>query len=161
MTLKELTAVFTIYANNFKVLHWGAIGRSFDVIHNQSEKYYNMLSEDLDKIAEMALRLNEAPAVHFETTKILAEFEDRQFFIFETYKDCNFEDFTKISTVMLQDIVICLIEVLHNDDYFDFSDSDKVINTGIKAELEGLVNKYDLEARYLSARRFANDKGSE
>lgn len=153
MTFKELTAVFTIYANNFKILHWGAIGRGFDIIHEQSEKYYNMLSEDLDKVAEMALRMNETPAAHFETTGILADFEGREFFIFETYKNCDFDDFTKISTVMLQDITICLIEVLHNE-CFDTSDNNNLINIGIKAELEGLVNKYDLEARYLSARRF-------
>ena len=153
MNFKILTALFTVYANNFKVLHWGAIGKQFDKIHEISEKYYNLLSEDLDVIAEMALRMNIHPTVFFEAVKTLADVEGKEFFIFETYEDINYVDFTKISTVMLQDIVICLTEMLKLD-YFDTEDPDTALNVGIKAELEGLINKYDLEARYLSSRRF-------
>ena len=153
MNFKILTALFTIYANNFKVLHWGAMGKQFDKIHEISEKYYNMISEDLDVVAEMALRMNIHPTVFFEAVKILADVDGKEFFIFETYEDIDYVDFTKISTVMLQDIVTCLTEMLQLD-YFNSEDSDNAINIGIKAELEGLINKYDLEARYLSSRRF-------
>lgn len=153
MNFRILTALFTIYANNFKVLHWGAIGKQFDRIHEISEKYYNMISEDLDVIAEMALRMNIHPTVFFEAVKVLADVEGKEFFIFETYEDIDYVDFAKISTVMLQDIVMCLSEMLQLD-CFNSEDSDTAINVGIKAELEGLINKYDLEARYLSSRRF-------
>ena len=112
-----------------------------------------MLSEDLDVIAEMALRMNIHPTVFFEAVKVLADVEGKEFFIFETYEDIDYVDFTKISTTMLQDIVICLTEMLKSD-YFDTEDFDTAINVGVKAELEGLINKYDLEARYLSSRRF-------
>ena len=147
MTFKELTALFTVYSNNFKVMHWGSIGPKFDRIHNLSQEYYDMTSDDLDVLAEMGLRIGQKPATIMESTKILAEVEEHKFFVFDSFSDCDYECFVKTANIMLSDICKCLELVLASEEMKDPS------NVGIKASLEGLHDKYDLQARYLNARR--------
>lgn len=153
MNFKVLTAMFNVYADNFRVIHWGAKGKQFDRIHNISQKYYNMISEDVDVLAEMALRVNQEPCIFINTLKTLSDYEERKFFIFEEFQDSDYDSFIRIATTMLQDIVLSLSDILDTDLFKGDSDETR-INVGIKSEIEGLISKYDLEARYLCARRF-------
>lgn len=153
MNFKVLIAMFNVYADNFRVIHWGAKGKQFDRIHSISQKYYDMISEDIDVLAEMALRVDEEPCIFLNTLEVLSKYEGRKFFIFEKFQDSDYDSFIKISTTMLQDIVLSLVEILDTDLFKGDSDEARV-NVGIKSEIEGLISKYDLEARYLCARRF-------
>ena len=148
MDFRKLTAVFTVYSNAFKVMHWGAIGNKFDRIHKLCEEYYDMVGTDLDALAEMGIRLGQKPATLAESIDILHGLEGHEFIIIQSFEDINYERFVKLANVMLNDILWCIATELQTDDM------KNIVNVGIKSSLEAMYEKYDLQARYLNARRF-------
>lgn len=145
-TFTGITALFTVYSNNFKAMHWFACGKSFDRIHKLTESYYDMTADDLDVLAEMAMRINQRPATISKAVSILESYEGRNFMIMSD-GDVDYVSFHKMSDIMLKDICWA-IEQLLADDILQVPS-----NVGIKATLEGLHDKYDIQCRYLNARR--------
>ena len=47
-----------------------------------------------------------------------------------------------------------IVYIAFDTDLFKGDSDEARVNVGIKSEIEGLISKYDLEARYLCARRF-------
>ena len=151
MSFTEITAVFTQYANNFRILHWCAVGKKFDRIHNTAKEYYEMIGDDLDVLAEMGMRVNQSPSTMYKAASILSNISDHNFLVIENCDLVDFEKFCKMTNLMLMDICYSIESVLSSDIMKDPR------NVGIRATLEGIHDKYDLQARYLNARRFADD----
>lgn len=149
MNLREFSAVLTVYAHNFHVLHWGATGRKFDRIHNLADEYYQMITGDIDVVAEQAMRLGQNPGGYLENVKII-EASNSNFLCLD-YEEVNFEEFAKYTDAMLDHILLCLRELLASEA------AQALENVGIKATLEGLYDKYDLQKRYLNKRRMSDD----
>lgn len=57
--LSELAALMNLFKNDLLFLHHHAKGDKFDTIHEVTDKLYHKASEDLDTLAELALRWNE------------------------------------------------------------------------------------------------------
>lgn len=151
MIFTEATAIFTLYSNNFKVIHWAACGKKFDRIHKLAEEYYVMINDDLDVLAEMGIRVNQNPAVMIKCTDIISNIDYHDFLVIEEYDNIDYNKFCTMSNIMLKDICFCIESLLENDEV------KKPSNIGIKASLEGLHDKYDLQARYLNASRSIDD----
>jgi len=45
-----------IAANNMKYVHWNAVGKQFDRIHNMASDYYDKLADEMDFFAELCLQ---------------------------------------------------------------------------------------------------------
>lgn len=145
MTLRQLCAVFTVYSHNFHILHWGATGHRFDTIHKLADDYYKMMTDDIDVIAEQALRLGQNPGGYCENTKILDDCKAS--FLCLDYEEVNYEEFCRYTDAMLEHVLLSIQAVLDTPEIKDPR------NVGIKATIEGLHDKYDLHLRYLNKRR--------
>lgn len=150
MDFKIFTAVMQLHESNFRMLHWGAKGKKFSRIHQRAEEYAEMIGKDLDAIAEMGLRMDQKPASFIESTKLLTDFQDHSFFAADSFKDISYDDFINTTDNILGDILYCIEELLKSEPIQDIK------NVGIKADLEGLHGKYDLEKRYINARSCEN-----
>jgi len=146
MNLITLNSVFTLYERNFRMLHWLAKGKKFDRIHKLSEDYAEMVHGDIDVTAEMALRLNLCPSNLAEVLKDVEDNDIKHIYI-ECGSNIDYEEFVKYSEIMLGNILKIVGAVRNSEEM------QEDINMGIKAELEAMFNKYDLQARYLNARR--------
>lgn len=149
MDFTTFSAVLTIYHHNFKVLHWGAGGKKFDRVHSLSQDYADMCLADLDIIAEMGLRNGQPPVSMGNIIETLKE-SDGNFMILD-YKTYNYKEFCVATTKMLSNILDCIATLRNSDEM----QSDA--NMGIKASLEAMYDKYDLQARYLNARRMSDE----
>ena len=148
MTFKELTAVFALEAHNFKVLHWMAKGKQFDRIHVKlASDYYDMVSDDLDVIAEYGMRLKEGVPNYADVITLLKDTDCCDYEIIEG-NDVDYETFVAKADKILGDIIKSIICVYKREDI-----QNEPINVGIKSGLEGLIDKYDLQYRYLNERR--------
>lgn len=147
MTFKELTAVFVFEAHNFKVLHWMAKGKQFDRVHTKlSSDYYDMVSADADVVAEYGLRLDETVPSYPDVLSILKD-SDIQFEVVEGSDFIDYETFVEKTNHILGCILKSLFAVYENEEV------KKIENVGIKSGIEGLIDKYDLEMRFLNKRR--------
>ena len=145
MILKTFLSVLLVYRHNFQVLHWMACGESFLTIHEQAKTYYDMLSDDIDVVAEMILRTSDEIVNYKEALDLIDEFEHD--FLLMTGKDlCDMSAFVTYSTKMFNDLKNCVEMVLDTDAI----ESDHSV--GIKSVLEGMHDKYDLQARYIIKR---------
>lgn len=148
MNFKELTAVFAFEAHNFKVLHWMAKGKQFDKIHVKlASDYYNMVSDDLDVVAELGMRLDEGVPNYSEVISLLSETDCCEYELIEA-NDVDYETFVNKTDRILHDIIKSIICVYKRDDI-----QNNPVNVGIKSSLESLIEKYDLQYRYINKRR--------
>lgn len=147
---KVLLSGMILYRHNFRVLHWNAKGEKFDRIHQLADEYSEMLHGDIDTVAEMLMRLSQDPPSYDEVVEILRNDTDIDFKIIDGKAFYDYEEFSKLSNSMLNDILVSISNVLGTEEIAEFN------NVGIKAELEGLYNKYDLQYRYLNKRREDN-----
>lgn len=146
MTLKELLSVFVVYSHNFKVLHWQAIGNRFDTIHSIANNYYEMLSADVDKIAEMGARFG-LDSVGFSEAIEILDTLDGDYLVLKADKKIDYSEFVSATDSMLQQILLCLESVHETKELQD------IHNMGIKSDIEAMHASYDLQYRYLNARR--------
>lgn len=146
MNLKELLAVFVVYSHNFKVLHWQAIGNKFDRIHKIAEEYYGMTSSDTDKIAEMGARLGFDSVGFSEAIEILDSLEG-DYLVLKADKKYEYPEFVIVADAMLKQLLSCLENVHESEELQD------IHNMGIKSDIEAMHSTYDLQYRYLNARR--------
>lgn len=146
MDFGTFSAVLTVYRHNFKILHWGASGKKFDRIHKLADEYADMVTADLDVVAEMALRNGQTPCSMNNAIEILHNV-DGNFLVMDFDNAIGYEEFCTNTSAMLASILNCINE-LHESELVN-----KPINMGIKSDLEAMFAKYDLQARYLNARR--------
>lgn len=150
MTLRDLLAIFIIYGHNFKVLHWQANGQRFDRVHKLANEYYDYLADDADDIAEMAARVGQNSLGYIEAVETLKNL-DGKFVVVESDKLYNFSQFVDITNAMLDGILKSIAAVHDTEEMSDIK------NIGIRSELEGIYNKYDLQMRYLNKRRLMDE----
>ena len=56
--LKNLFMILVNYHFRMKMIHWNAIGKNFNSIHNDSEECATMLNEFIDEVAEIIKCMN-------------------------------------------------------------------------------------------------------
>ena len=149
MDLKTFLSVLLVYRSNFHVLHWMAKGKNFFKIHDKASEYYDKILNDVDVVAEMILRRSDSIVNYEEALEIIKNNEDHEFLMVSGNRTYESDDFKEYATKMFNDILTCIEELLETDYIKDLK------NVGIKATLEGMHDKYDLEANYL-LKRFAD-----
>lgn len=154
MELRVFLAVLLLYENNFRLLHWKAKGPYFKIMHEQADELYNKIHQDIDRIAEMTMRMGQNPPDQMEGTKLLIDYEGHEFKAISSSDDFEFEEFCSNVDRLLNDIIYCIEELLENSE-----EIKSVKNIGIKSYLEGMHDSYDLQVRYLNARQMG--KSSE
>ena len=140
--LRSLFILLTVSEANFRMLHWMAEGRKFREMHADADSFRSMVSDDIDAVAEMILRnTDEIPSLRIISNNLQTIIDTRGETIqYEKYLAyCN-----KILTGNLDAIEACL----KTDEI-----ANEIKNVGIKASLEAMYDKYDLQARYLMKRR--------
>lgn len=142
MNLRTFLSVLTVYHTNFKVLHWMAEGKSFFIIHEKADDYSKYILDDIDVVGEMCLRSNEGIVNYTEALKIIEDDENHEFLLINSNESYDVEKFKKNASKMFNDILSCIKEIL----------DEGVENIGIKASLESMYDKYDLEVNYLLKR---------
>ena len=145
MKLKLLDAVLRLYEQNFRNLHWNSVGLEFNDSHkNITTEYYEMVSEDVDAVAEILCMFNVNPANYIEAYDMISKSESK-FLIVDSNKKYTKAEIVDLSETMLKDIcelVAAIITQIQNP-----------LDAGIKSEFESMLFKYSKEARYLNARR--------
>ena len=145
MKLKLLDAVLRLYEQNFRNLHWNSVGLEFNDSHkNITTEYYEMVSEDVDAVAEILCMFNVNPANYIEAYDMISKSESK-FLIVDSSKKYTKAEIVDLSETMLKDIcelVAAIITQIQNP-----------LDAGIKSEFESMLFKYSKEARYLNARR--------
>lgn len=151
--LKILLAVLQLYRSNFQNLHWNAAGNEFDKMHNDiTGSYKDLCDQNVDIVAEMLTRLGVNPANYKETLDIITS-SDKDYLLIDSTVLYEKLDIVKFADIMLQDILKEIEMTLSTPEI-----KDNISNVGIKAELEGIHNTFDLQYRYLNRRR--STKGS-
>ena len=146
MDLKTFLSVLLVYRSNFHVVHWMAEGKNFFMIHSKSSEYYDQLLDDADKVAEMLLRHEDSIVNYEDALEIIKSDEHHEFFLAPANEKYDVEKFQAVSRRMFNDILVCIEELLETDDIKNPK------NVGIKASLESMHDKYDLEMNYLLKR---------
>lgn len=144
VNLNKLLTMMIISEANFRTIHWMVAGMKFNEMHLGADDFRKMVADDIDVVAEMILRRTDS----IPTLKNVCGNER---LIYDP--EGNYIDFPKylslVSTI-LNGIKNAIGECLADPEI-----TENPENVGIKAELEGLYNKYDLQANYLIKRRFA------
>ena len=148
MKLKLLLSVLILYRSNFHNLHWNSKGKSFDRIHVQiTDDYMGLMDKYIDIVGEMITRLGDNPPNLLEAIHIIEE-SDKNIFVVHSDDLYDLEDVIKCSDIMLRDVI-----ELIKDAYEEPEIQDEFSNVGIKASLEGMVDEFDIQYRYLNKRR--------
>lgn len=71
--LSELAALMNLFKNDLLFLHHHAKGDKFDTIHEVTDNLYHKAVDDLDTLAEMALRWNEEVGNFSDTSSVYYE----------------------------------------------------------------------------------------
>lgn len=143
-SLQKLQALLTTHADNFRILHWKACGHNFDSAHKIAENYYEMLSNDIDDVAEIMIRYDINPLNMISCVKLSLEYNT----IKDTVKPSN--NYDKYDIVEISDSILEELCSIIKDTIQDFQDEDSI---GVKSYLESLFEKYDKEYRYINRRR--------
>ena len=145
-----LLAILLVHKSNLQVLHWKAAGQNFGDSHvNVAEKYYDKVEEDIDGVAERLMMQGGEPLNYMDVIKTLKE-SNKDLTMVPTDRLYTRKEVVKVSQSILGDIVNAIIAVLKSD---QIANTDE--NIGIKSWYESLLESYDLEYRYLNARRLA------
>ena len=145
MKLVILDALLRLYEQNFRNLHWNAKGEDFNDSHKSiTTEYYEMLAEDVDKVAEILSMLGKNPCNYPQALEIINA-DPGKFVIVDSEKLYTRKEIIEISAIMFNDICNLLsiaIEELENP-----------LDAGIRSELETLLYNYTLQHRYINKRR--------
>lgn len=147
MDLKTFLSVLLVYRSNFHVMHWMVKGENFFTLHSKAEEYYNEILKDADIVAEMILRKSNKIVNYKEALDIISADENHEFLLVDGEITYDTDKFKKYSTKMFKDILVCIEELLKEDNN---------INIGMKSSLEAMYDKYDIICNYL-LRRFEDD----
>lgn len=145
MKLVVLDALLRLYEQNFRNLHWNAKGEDFNDSHKSiTTEYYEMVSEDVDKIAEILAMLGNNPCNYPQAMEIISN-QQEKYIIVDNNKLYTRAEIIEVSQIMFNDICNLLsasIEELNNP-----------LDAGIRSELETLLYNYTLQFRYINKRR--------
>lgn len=145
MKLKLLDALLRLYEQNFRNLHWNSAGLEFNDSHkNITTEYYEMVSEDVDAVAEILCMFDVNPANYVEAYELISKSEN-QYLIIDSGKKYTKAEIVELSETMLKDICDLLAGII--------TQIQNPLDAGIKSEFESMLFKYSKEARYLNKRR--------
>lgn len=140
--LESLLATLIIAHANFRTVHWMSVGHKFDRQHSLAEDYEGMVDESIDAVAEMLLRGQKSvPTIVDAPSKSSLQ-------VIDGTQSINYAAFNTIITVQLKGILTSIATVLKDNTL-----QNDIRFVGIKADLEGMFGKYDLQLRYLHAHR--------
>ena len=104
MKLKELDALMRLYEQNFRNLHWNSKGIEFNDSHkNITTEYYEMVSADVDKVAEIIAMLGMDAFNYLEAAEYITKSE-KKYFIVNSATHYSKLDICKFADIMLNDI---------------------------------------------------------
>lgn len=69
--LNTYLATLTVFYANLRNFHWNVKGHNFFVLHSETEKLYDNVSDQIDEVAERIKQLSGTPLIGFQA--ILAE----------------------------------------------------------------------------------------
>ena len=145
----RLQTNLTIFANNVKMLHWNCKGNEFGAVHDGlTNELYDKMTDDVDRVAEMMIRLSLRPLNLYEVVEIGEENDTpvvNSNYLYE--KEEVYKYIQKMLIVIMKNIE----ETLELDAIQDIK------NTGIRSDLEAMHNEYDIERRFKNARRLLKD----
>lgn len=142
-----LFSMLQLHKENFKMLHWKVCGHHFDNMHNNvTSKYYDMMADDVDVVAENLMRQGINPVNIIKAISIATKLQDAVFV--NANIDYSRDDVISITDRIFYQL-LRQIEVILNTAEI----KDNIQNVGIKAYYESLHDKYDLEYRFLNKRR--------
>ena len=148
-SLLELHSVLRLYCANLSNLHWNSCGEEFNDAHvNITDGLIDLFHKWIDPVGEMLTRLDINPLNYAEVFDLIKN-SSNDYFIADSTKRYNRKEIITIADVMLKDIVTLLCTVLESEEM------KATINAGIKSELEGMLNDFDLQYRYLNKRRLS------
>ena len=148
-SLLELHSVLRLYCANLSNLHWNSCGEEFNDAHvNITDGLIDLFHKWIDPVGEMLTRLDINPLNYAEVFDLIKN-SSNDYFIADSTKRYNRKEIITIADVMLKDIVTLLCSVLESEEM------KATINAGIKSELEGMLNDFDLQYRYLNKRRLS------
>lgn len=144
--LVELDVVLRLHEQNFRNLHWNAKGNDFDDSHKSiTTEYYEMVSADVDKVAEILAIKGIDPPNYMEIAEYINHSETT-YSLVDSKRHYTRADIIKMSDIMLNEIckllAVCIEEL-----------EDDIMAAGIKSELETLLYNYTLQAKYINKRR--------
>lgn len=140
--LEALLSTLIVAHANFRTLHWMSCGKKFDRQHSLSAEYEEMVAESIDAVAEILLRYqNRVPTLSEAISKSAIQLIDGG-------QPIQYDSFNTHVGTQLSRILSSILTVLN-----DGSIQNDIRNVGVKADLEGLMSKYDLQLRYLHAHR--------
>ena len=146
---RTLQSNLTIFANNIKMLHWNCKGDEFGCMHDElTNDLYDKMTDDVDRVAEMMIRLSLRPLNLYEVVEIGEENDTpvvNSNYLYE--KEEVYKYIQKMLIVIMKNIE----ETLELDVIQDIK------NTGIRSDLEAMHNEYDIERRFKNARRLLKD----
>lgn len=145
--LNILLTKLTVFGENIRMLHWNAKGDEFGYVHDTlTNDLYEKLSDDVDRVAEIMIRLSCRPLNILEIVQVQQKNIEDIFIVNSNYlydKDSVYKNIQK----MLKSIMETIEEILELEVIQD------VKNTGIRSDLEAMHNEYDIERRFKNARR--------
>lgn len=145
MKLVILDALLRLYEQNFRNLHWNAKGEDFNDSHKSiTTEYYEMVSEDVDKIAEILAMLGTNPCNYPQAMDIIGQ-QAEKYLIVDNSKLYTRAEIIEISEIMFNDICNLLSESIE--------ELNNPLDAGIRSELETLLYNYTLQHRYINKRR--------
>ena len=145
--LLELHSVLRLYSSNLSNIHWNSCGVEFNDSHvNITDGLIDLFHKWIDPVGEMLTRLGINPLNYAEVFDLIKN-SSNDYFIAESAKMYTRKEIITIADIMLKDIVTLLCTALESEEM------KVTINAGIKSELEGMLNDFDLQYRYLNKRR--------
>ena len=142
-----LNSVLRVYCSNFSVLHWNSAGEEFNDAHrNIAEEYEELCHKYVDVTAEMATRLGSNPLNYLEVIELMQKCE-KDYVVIDSKRLYTRKDIIAMADKMFADICDILVATL------EWEPMKAGINAGIKAELETILNDFDLQYRYINKRR--------
>lgn len=150
MKIQELLAALLLAESNFKVMHWKYKGDQFDNYHKEvTSDYYTLCSDQADIVAEIIMRLDddEDPLNYSEVLEVIDD-SDNEYLIVDSDSYYSKEDVVK-NTDNIFSGILKLIESILQEECI----ANNIRNVGIKSSLESMYETFDLQYRYINARR--------
>jgi DNA-binding ferritin-like protein len=148
MKLKLLNAVMRLYESNIRNLHWNSAGEEFNDAHKSiTEEYYELLSESIDKIAEI-MGIYDIPAPNYVEVITVIRSVEKSYTLIDSSKLYNRGEIIVFIDTMFEDIIELLDDIIEN--------SDIEMNAGVRSELETILYEFTFQKNYINKRRLTS-----
>ena len=143
--LKILDAVLRLYEQNFRNLHWNSYGEDFNDSHKSiTTEYYELLSDIIDKVAEMMCMSHCSPANYLEAYELVNSSFSKRILI-DSNKLYTRKEIVLLSQKMFEDLANLISNVIES--------YKNPIDAGIRSEFESILYQITLQYRYINERR--------